>query len=121
MRRDPDTGVRDITGLITAAVTSGRLLVQRKRSRLIVVGDDLVFAEAGTNVPLPRLADGYRPRWRLRETWYPSTGYTAGGTFSVTPAGYSNIYSVVAGQPISFYAEVEAAGAFPSNLMGVSG
>jgi hypothetical protein len=119
--RKSDTGWRDITGLITLDVTSGRLLVRRRGDDLTMVLDYLAIANPPTNnnMGLPRLPLGMRPLFRLRGDWYPSVGYAAGGSLAVTALGYANLYYASADTPMSATIRTEAAGAFPSVLPGV--
>jgi hypothetical protein len=119
--RKSDTGWRDVTSLITLDVTSGRLLVGRRRDDLTLVLDDLAIANppSNNNMPLPRLPVGMRPLFRLRGDWYPSVGYAAGGSLGVTPAGYANLYFASADAPMSATIRAEVSGAFPAVFPGV--
>lgn len=116
-----DTGWRDLTALVTAPVQSGRLLMRRKADDLTVVLDDLAFVEApaSNNIPLPRMAVRFRPRYRLRGDWYPSVGYAAGGSLGITALGYGNLYSASSGVAMSATLTCDAAGAFPTSFPGV--
>jgi hypothetical protein len=113
-----DTGLRDLTALIGTPVESGRLLLRRRQDKLIVVVDELVLVEPGSNVTMPRLENGWRPLYRIRELWFPSTSTQGGGSYGISEAGYFNLYGAQPGQAISARAECEAAGAFPSSMMG---
>lgn len=118
LRRN-DTGLRDLTSLIDVPVESGRLLARRRGDILVVVIDELVFTDPGSNVTMPRFVTGWRPEYRFRSLWFPSTSTQGGGSYGISTAGYFNLYGAQAGQAISARAEVEASGAFPTTMMGV--
>lgn len=118
--RRHDTGLRDLTALIEAPVTSGQLLTRRRQDKLIVVLDELTFTDPPSNVTMPRLIAGWRPEYRIRELWFPSISTQGGGSYGISTAGYFNLYGAQLGQAISARAEVEALGAFPTTMMGVA-
>jgi len=89
-----DTGWRDITSLLTAPVTSGKVLVRRTDNLVHVVLDALLLNATGTTT-IYRFDSPFRPDYKKAGSWYiDGSSVPTDGSFQISSAGYFPIYLV---------------------------
>lgn len=108
-----DTGMRDITDLVSG-VSSGRLLLQRTAAACHLIFDGLTFAANGSGTPAV-IPSGFRP-----VAVVPNTLEGATMRAQVTQWGNVQIYNWTAGVPLRGFISWPCPDPWPATLPGTS-
>lgn len=113
-----DTGLRDISSLITKAASVGSATLQRIGMTVTVNIIDLVTSDAGAHFVSSNIPTGFRPGVAIWET-VATTAYAVRRT-SMTTNGLLGVYGGQAGETMSFSMSYPVNSPWPTTLPGTA-
>ena len=107
------TGWIDFTDTLSNVI-SGRALMKRTGSNVVIALDELLVDNSGT-YGMPRLDSAYRPQYRRQESWYIVNSTTPPpGIINISANGYFNVYNTDPGAAMAARIEYDTDRPFPA-------